>query len=105
MLAARLLRHLRCDRALDAGAHDRPAQYTFGERRLVRRGWIAEDFCGGGLELLGRHETVDQAESLSLVRADGLAREHHVHRGPHADEIDGADGAAEPRMNTELHFG
>ncbi len=94
-----------CDESrLDRRAHQGPAEHLLDERRAMARRCSLDELTGSGAQLIGGDEPVNESDPQCLVRSNRLPRQHHVHRGPHAHEPDGAYGASKPGMNAELNF-
>ena len=51
----------------------------------ARRGASQQQLAGGAAQFGFGDQAVDQTELERLLRAHGLAGEHHLHRGPHAE--------------------
>src|SRR2546430_12557709 len=84
------------------GAAEKPLDGRCPPRR--RRGSREQQLAGGAAELRLRHQPIDEPQTPRLLGAHGLARQHHLHRGPDADRAYAPHGAAEARVDAELHL-
>src|SRR5205823_693538 len=84
------------------GAAEKPLDERCPPRR--RRGSREQQLAGGAAELRLRHQPIDEPQTQRLLGAHGLARQHHLHCGADAERAYAPHGAAEARMDAELHL-